>query len=63
MTVARVENDAATGVVGITGGTFTTTVIVYLNLTDGFEPREISTSTVKVPGVWYVPGRLILLAI
>ncbi len=53
----------ATGVVGITAGNFTSTVIVYFILTYGFEFREISTLTVKVPGVWYIPGRLILLEI
>ncbi len=47
----------AAGVAGATGST--ATVIVYLYLTSEFEIREISTSMVKVPSVWYVPGRLI----
>ena len=54
---------AVVGAAGVVGATDSTaTVIVYLYLTVGFKVREISTSMVKVPSVWYVPGRLILLA-
>ncbi len=55
---------AVVGAAGVVGATdSTSTVIVYLYLTIGFKVREISTSMVKVPSVWYVPGRLIWLAI
>jgi hypothetical protein len=55
---------AVVGADKVVGATESTeTVIVYLYLTIRLEVREISTSIVKVPSVWYVPGRLIWLAI
>ncbi len=55
---------AVVGAAGVVGAfDSTATVIVYLYLTIGFKVREISTSMVKVPSVWYVPGKLILPAI
>ncbi len=55
---------AVVGAAGVMGtNDSTATVTVYLYLTSGFEVREISTLMVKVPSVWYVPGRLILLLI
>jgi hypothetical protein len=61
--VPEIAVAGALGVVGISITGSTATVIVYLILTNGFWVREISTSAVKVPGVWYVPGKLILLEI